>query len=148
MSPLEARLKYCSLLISTLIGSFKVAESNQTLQVFSPTNLGMWANTKQTQNRKSQRLPVITQCKEQMTWEVQIRSFKNKYTSPSMFFKDKNTGCRCIVGDGLLRRGKYVNKTLKILIKKQQLYVPALVEHILKLERCRESEHSSCVRMT
>jgi len=35
MSPLDVRLKYCSLLISTLIRPFKVAELRQTLKFSS-----------------------------------------------------------------------------------------------------------------
>ena len=40
MSPLDVRLKYCSLLISTLIRLFKVGELSQTLKFSSPQTEG------------------------------------------------------------------------------------------------------------
>ena len=40
MSPLDVRLKYCSLLSSTLIRLFKVGELSQTLKFSSPQTEG------------------------------------------------------------------------------------------------------------
>ena len=70
MSPLDVRLNYCSLLISTLIRLFKVAELSQTLKFSSPQT--QWQEQIQHETKKN---PGKKKWKELMTWTWKINKF-------------------------------------------------------------------------
>lgn len=75
MSPFDARLKYCSLLISTLIRLFKVAELSQNLKFSFPPNLETWTHTEANQTLQNTK----TISDQAMSRADDLRGARNKF---------------------------------------------------------------------